>query len=257
MGKTRSVLRRLIEENTTRQGMIFDYCIQVLILISLIDFSLDTLPDKSALFQRILNIIEAMTATVFVVEYCLRIFVARKPLRYIFSFYGLIDLLAILPYLLALSLDLRSLRAFRVFRVFRALKLLRYNRAINRFTVAARLVREELVLFLMVVAILLFLSSAGIYFFENQAQPKLFTSLFSSAWWSIVTLTTVGYGDVYPVTLGGKVFTFFILMLGVGMVTVPAGLVASALSQAREIEAELEKKGNDSFDDIPGGEDKQ
>src|SRR5699024_1027609 len=83
---------------------------------------------------------------------------------------------------------------------------------------------------------LLFIASAGIYYFENSAQPEIFSSIFHSGWWSIVTLTTVGYGDVYPITTGGKVFTFLILMIGVGIVTVPAGLVASALTKAREIE---------------------
>jgi voltage-gated potassium channel len=73
-------------------------------------------------------------------------------------------------------------------------------------------------------------------FFENKAQPELFSSVIHSGWWAIATLTTVGYGDVYPITMGGKIFTFFILLIGVGVVTVPAGLVASALSKAREIE---------------------
>ena len=83
---------------------------------------------------------------------------------------------------------------------------------------------------------MIFIVSAGIYFFEHEAQPDKFQSIFHSMWWTIVTLTTVGYGDVYPITAGGKIFTFFILILGLGIVTVPAGLVASSLSKAREIE---------------------
>ena len=89
---------------------------------------------------------------------------------------------------------------------------------------------------MIVILMLLFIVSGGIYFFENQAQPEVFKSIFHSSWWSIVTLTTVGYGDVYPITLGGKIFTFFVLIIGVGVVTVPAGLVATALSKAREIQ---------------------
>lgn len=108
----------------------------------------------------------------------------------------------------------------------------------NRFYIAFKIVKEEIMLFLMVTAIFLFLTSAGIYYFENEAQPEIFKSIFHSGWWSVVTLTTVGYGDVYPITLGGKIFTFFILILGVGVVTIPAGLVASALTKAREIEDE-------------------
>ena len=91
-------------------------------------------------------------------------------------------------------------------------------------------------LFFMITLILVFLTSSGIYFFENEAQPKVFSSLFHSLWWSIVTLTTVGYGDVYPITLGGKIFTFFVLIIGVGIVTIPAGLVATALTKARTLE---------------------
>ena len=91
-------------------------------------------------------------------------------------------------------------------------------------------------MFFLVTLVLIFITSAGIYFFENEAQPEVFKSVFHSAWWAIVTLTTVGYGDVYPITLGGKIFTFFVLMIGVGLVTVPAGLVATALSKARENE---------------------
>lgn len=172
----------------------------------------------------------------FSIEYLLRIYVAKRPLRYIFSFYGVIDLLSILPFYLRTTLDFRALRAFRIFRVFRALKLIRYYQALHRFNLAAKIVKEEIYLFLMVTAILVFLSATGIYFFENEAQPQVFSSIFNSLWWAIVTLTTVGYGDVFPITMGGKIFTFFVLLIGVGIVTVTAGLVATALSKAREIQ---------------------
>ncbi len=99
----------------------------------------------------------------------------------------------------------------------------------------------------MVTAILGFLSATGIYFFENEAQPQVFSSIFHSLRWAIVTLTTVGYGDVFPITVGGKVFTFFVLIIGVGIVTVPVGLVATALSKAREIQEE-ERAGKISRD---------
>ncbi len=236
-------LRKIIEENTNRKGKIFDYFIQGLILISLITFSIDTLPHKSDLVKQIISQIELFCVAVFSVEYFLRIYVAKKPWKYIFSFYGIIDLLAIVPFYLRISIDLRSLRAFRVFRIFRALKLVRYNKALKRFRVAAKIVKEEIVLFLIVTAILIFLSATGIYYFENKAQPEIFSSIFHSFWWAVVTLTTVGYGDAFPITIGGKIFTFFVLIIGVGIVTIPAGLVATALSKARELEDE-EKKGS-------------
>jgi voltage-gated potassium channel len=189
-----------------------------------------------------LNFINLFCVSVFSIEYVLRIYVSKNPLKYILSFYGIVDLLAILPFYLRMAIDLRMLRAFRVFRVFRALKLVRYNRALRRFHIAGGIIKEELVLFFITTSILIFISASGIYFFENATQPELFKSIFHSLWWAIVTLTTVGYGDVFPITAGGKIFTFFVLIIGVGVVTVPAGLVASALSKARVIEQNERKK---------------
>ncbi|WP_421919129.1 ion transporter [Marinifilum sp.] len=229
-------IRSIVEDNTTKKGKVFDYTIQVLIMLSLISFSVETLPNNPASVITLLEYFEAFCIIVFSIEYLLRIFVSKKPLSYIFSFYGIIDLLAILPFYLRGTLDFRAIRAFRIFRVFRTLKLIRYNRALHRFHIAAKIVREEIILFFIVTGILIFLSASGIYFFENEAQPKVFASVFHSLWWAIVTLTTVGYGDVYPITVGGKIFTFFVLLIGVGVVTVPAGLVATSLSKAREIE---------------------
>lgn len=235
-------LRTIVNDNTTRKGRIFDYTVQVLIFSSLIAYALDTLPDNPPAMRAILRTIETVSAVLFTIEYALRIYVAKKPFKYIFSFYGMIDFLAILPFFLSTTIDMRSLRAFRIFRIFRAFKLIRYNKALNRFNIAARLVKEEIILFLIVTGIFLFLASAGIYYFENSEQPDVFSSVFHSGWWSVVTLTTVGYGDVYPVTAGGKIFTFFILMIGVGIVTIPAGLVASALTKARQMEEEEKEK---------------
>lgn len=240
-------LRIIIEDNTSPKGRIFDIFIQVLILLSLIAFTIETLPNNSNYVIDVLNTFELICVIIFTIEYVLRIFVSEKPLGYIFSFYGVIDLLAIFPFYLRGAYDLRALRAFRIFRIFRALKLIRYNKALNRFHIAAKIVKEEMILFFIVTAIFIFLASAGIYFFENKAQPELFSSVIHSGWWAIATLTTVGYGDVYPITMGGKIFTFFILLIGVGVVTVPAGLVASALSKAREIE-EIEKSKRSSGD---------
>ena len=230
-------LRAVIEDTSTLKGKIFDYFIQALILLSLLAFTIETFPDNSKVTIELLNTFEFLCVIIFSIEYLLRVIVSKKPLKYIFSFYGVIDFLAIFPFYLKSIYDLRALRAFRIFRIFRALKLIRYNRALNRFNIASKIVKEELILFLILTSIFVFIASAGIYFFENEAQPENFSSVIHSGWWAIVTLTTVGYGDVYPITVGGKIFTTFIVLIGVGIVTVPAGLVASALSKAREIEA--------------------
>lgn len=237
-------LRLLVENNNSPSGKFFDYFIQILIFISLISFTFSTLPNNSIATKKILALVEVICILIFSVEYLLRVFVAKNPLKYIFSFYGIVDLLAILPFYLKAAFDLRALRAFRVFRIFGTLKLIRYNRALRRFHIAARIVKEEVILFFMITLILIFLSASGIYFFENKAQPDVFSSIFESLWWAIVTLTTVGYGDIVPITLGGKMFTFFMLIIGIGIVTIPAGLVATALTKARAIEEEEIQNNN-------------
>ncbi len=199
-------------------------------------FSVDTLPNLTLETRRLLRYIEIGTVAAFTLEYLLRIMVADHKLKFIFSFFGMIDLIAILPFYLTTGLDLRSIRAVRLLRLFRMFKLVRYSGAVQRFHLAFLIAREELILFFCVACMLLFFSSVGIYYFENDAQPEAYSSVFQSMWWAIVTLTTVGYGDVYPITAGGRVFTFFVLMVGLGVIAVPTGIVSSALSKAREME---------------------
>ena len=160
----------------------------------------------------------------------------KKKLKFIFSFYGIIDLLAILPYYLSFGFDLRSARVLRFLRLFRLMRLVRYSKAINRFSVAFKMIKEELVMFSVVSVILFYISAVGIYYFENAVQPETFSSIFSSLWWSVVTLTTVGYGDAVPITIGGRIFTFIILMIGLGIIAIPSGMISSALTEARDIE---------------------
>ena len=229
-------LKSIVEENETREGRIFDLFIQFFIVLSLITFSIDTLPGLPGGMRRVLKVFEITTITIFSIEYLLRILVAEKRIRFIFSFFGIVDLLAILPFYLRLGIDLRSIRTIRMLRIFRMFKLVRYSKAIHRLHRAFSIIKEELVLFFITTCILLYLSAAGIYFFENIAQPEAFKSIFHSLWWATITLTTVGYGDIYPITVGGKIFSFFILMIGLGIVAVPTGLMASALSKAREEE---------------------
>ncbi len=229
-------LKQIVERSDTTVGRAFDFGVRTLIIFSLLTFSVQTLPGLSTGLHSFLWWTEVVTVAIFTAEYLLRLAVADNWRRYAFSFFGLVDLLAILPFYVAQGVDLRALRIFRLLRLFRALKFLRYGRAIRRLNTALSLVKEELVLFVSVTLLLLFLSAVGIYYFENEAQPEAFASVFHSLWWAVTTLTTVGYGDVYPVTIGGRVFTFFILMLGLGIVAVPCGMLASALSEARRME---------------------
>ncbi|MCA8988046.1 MAG: ion transporter, partial [Planctomycetaceae bacterium] len=225
-----------IENNDTKRGLIFDLTIQSLIVLSLVTFSIETLPNLSHNARWWLWLAEVTTVSIFTIEYILRLVVADRKLGFVFSFFGIIDLLSILPFYVASGVDLRSLRAFRMLRLFRILKLVRYSKAIQRFHRAFLIAREELVLYLLVTLLLLYLAAVGIYYFEHDAQPEAFSSVFHSLWWAVATLTTVGYGDVYPITVCGRIFTFLILLIGLGVVSVPAGLVASALSKAREMD---------------------
>jgi voltage-gated potassium channel len=229
-------LKQVVEQNDTRAGRAFDLAIQALIVISLVTFSIETLPNLSTRTERWLNAIELITVLIFTAEYLLRLSLTDRKLKFVFSFFGIVDLLAILPFYIAAGIDLRSIRAFRFLRLFRAFKIVRYSKAIRRFHRAFIIAREELVLFVIITLMLLYFSAVGIYYFENEAQPEKFASVFHSLWWSVATLTTVGYGDIYPVTIGGKIFTFAVLLIGLGIVSVPAGLVASALSKARAME---------------------
>ena len=236
MPSSKPSLKQIVEKNDTRAGQIFDLVIQALIILSIISFSIETLPNLGDATRRALTILETIMVLTFTAEYLLRVYFADSKPKFVFSFFGMVDLLAILPFYLSTGLDLRSVRALRLIRLFRILKLARYSRAMRRFHVAMLSIREELIMFIVLTMILIYLASVGIYYFENEAQPDKFTSVFHSLWWAISTLTTVGYGDVYPITMGGKIFTFCILIVGLGIVTVPAGIVASALSKTTKDE---------------------
>ncbi len=172
-----------------------------------------------------------IVTALFTVEYVLRIATARRKLAYVFSFSGLIDLAAILPFYFAAGVDMRGVRAIRILRVFRILKLVRYTVAIGRLNRAIVRIKEELVLFSVATAILMYVAALVIYYCEHEAQPETFKSVFHSLWWAVASLTTVGYGDMYPITPVGRIFTFVILLLGLGFVAVPSALLAAAFSK--------------------------
>ncbi|WP_290660322.1 ion transporter [Ignavibacterium sp.] len=224
-------IKSIIQGSTRKYSINFELFIQSLIVLSLVEFTIETIPNLSPSLLYWLDIFELTTVIIFSIEYLLRILSSENKIRYIFSFYGIIDLIAILPFYLSQTIDLRSIRIFRLLRIFRAFKLVRYSQAIKRFKVAFLMIKEELIIFLIVTIFVIFFSSVAIYYFESEAQPDKFSSVLDCMWWSIVTLTTVGYGDVYPITVGGKIFTFLILIVGLGVIAVPTGLISSALTK--------------------------
>jgi voltage-gated potassium channel len=240
-------LRKIIKTTDTPLAKAWDIIIQVLILLSLFLYSLETVPEM-IVYKKWFSISEGVIVGVFTIEYVLRIYIAEKKAKFIFSFYGLIDLIAILPYFLSMGLaDFRILRSFRLLRIFSILKLSRFSSATTRLKEAFYEIKNELIIFVFLTCIVLFISSAGIYQFEKDAQPEHFRSIFHSLWWSVVTLSTVGYGDVYPITVGGKIFTFFIIIAGLGIVSIPSGLLASSLSKTIKRDAEKECRDSDEL----------
>lgn len=223
-------LRKIVQETDTAAGRAFDLSVLALIAFSLVTFSLETLPNLPAAARKAFELSEIVITLLFTLEYGLRIATAPRKKDYILSFYGIVDLIAILPFYVASGIDLRALRAVRVLRIFRILKLVGYSKAIVDFGQAMRQAKEQFIVFGFAALIVLYVSAAGIYYFEHEAQPEQFASIFHSLWWAVATLTTVGYGDVYPITAGGKIFTFVVLMWGLGIVAVPAGIIASSLS---------------------------
>ena len=217
-----------------RLGRLIPFALQGLIVFSLISIAVESMPDLPEWAADILRVIETITIVIFSVEYLVRVAIARRPLRYIFSFYGLIDLVAILPFYLSLGADFRALRALRLVRLFWLLKIARYTSAFENLGKAIVLVRRELVAFAFTATIVIYVCGVGIYIFENDAQPEVYRSVFDGVWWGVVTLTTVGYGDAYPITAGGRIFTGLILFIGLGVIAVPTGLVSSALTSLRD-----------------------
>lgn len=219
-------------ESNSGMGLYFNFFIQFLIFVSIVNFSILTLPNLSIKTQEIINRLEIFCVSVFTVEYLLRIYSASSRVKFFFSFFGLIDLIAILPFYLTLGMDLKSLRAIRLFRILRLFKFLRYGNTMEKIKKSFNSIKRELFLFTLATLMLLYFSSIGIYYFENEAQPEVFASIFDAMWWSVATLTTVGYGDVYPITSGGKIFASVIVFIGLGLVAIPTGLIASSLTRA-------------------------
>jgi len=225
-------LRRILDGEDERLGRPVGFAIQALIISSVLTISLETLPNMPAWALRAFGIEELIVVAIFLAEYLARIYAAENRLRYVFSFWGIIDFIAIAPSLFATGFDARHARALRLLRLVRLLKLARYGGAMDRLEAAFRMIRPELGVFLMIASIVLYLCAAGIYVFEHEAQPDKFQSIPHSLWWAVATLTTVGYGDVVPITGIGRVVAGGIAVLGIGTFAVPAGILAATFEQA-------------------------
>jgi voltage-gated potassium channel len=200
-----------------------------MILFTSILYSVSTHPSITPLQKASLETLFFASSVFFLFEYVIRIIAADKATSYIFSFYGLIDLLAVIPLFVGILASLQSLRLLRFLRLLSLVKLFKLTPAFTRLAKAFKNIKNELTIFLIAAIVLIYLSAVGIYVFENAAQPEVFSSIFDSLWWAVATLTTVGYGDIYPITIAGKAFTIFILFIGLGIISIPAALLSSEL----------------------------
>lgn len=244
-----------------RASRLVDLFLIVLICLNVLAVVMDSVTSFSQRYRSHLDLFELFSVTVFTIEYLLRVWSAidlephpsRHPfwsrLRYMCSPMALIDLLAILPFYLMvfINVDLRFLRVVRILRVF---KLTRYSGAMSAIL---NVLQEESSSFLaafFVLFILLILTSSGIYLLEQDVQPQAFGSIPDAMWWAMATLTTVGYGDVTPITAGGKFFGGCITIIGMGMVALPAGILASGFSdQLRRRREEYNLKLDEALSD--------
>ncbi len=180
---------------------------------------------------------ERIVGAFFVVEYLYRWAIAKNRLRYPFTVLAVIDLLAVLPFFLVLAVDLRSLKLIRTLRILRLLKLYRYNSALYKVLYGFRKVKDELVVLGFTIVILVTVSSVAMHEFEHEVQPEKFRRLSDAVWWSFVTVTTVGYGDVSPMTAGGRLVAVLTMIVGIGIFGTFVSLIGSSfLATFREAE---------------------
>ncbi len=223
-----------------------------LILLNVVAVILGTVDTIKAQYGGALKGFEAFSVLVFTIEYVLRIWSCVEDEEYEGgiegrfqfgrSFYSIIDLVAIAPFYISFGVDLRSARVLRLLRVFRLVKAARYFSALRMFGEVFRKKREEITVSLALLGMLMIVTSSVIYYAERAAQPEVFSSIPKAMWWSVVTVTTVGYGNATPVTVPGQMLGGLVAVLGTGMGALPAGFLASGFSDALESDSGEEKQ---------------
>jgi voltage-gated potassium channel len=235
-------------------GWAFDVMIVGLILLSVLALILESVPSLHAAHQRLFEAFEWLSVIIFSLEYLLRLWTITKDPRYAHPLWGrlrwmvspgaLVDLLAILPFYAGLyvqlvdstrsTIDARFLRLLRFFRLFRLFKIVRYVAALRAISNVFKAKKEELVLSLGFILFILLLVSCGMYYIEKDAEGSQFVSIPATMWWGVATLTTVGYGDIYPVTPLGKFLGGAIAILGIGLFALPTGILAAGTAEELE-----------------------
>ena len=232
--RRRARLHEVIFESDTRAGRFFDLALIWLILLSVATVVLESVREVREQYGKLLYTLEWVFTLLFTVEYFLRLLSVRRPVRYATSFFGVVDLLAIIPTYLSVfvpgSQYLLVIRILRLLRVFRLLKLSEYVTEADTLRLALRASRRKISVFISAVVLLVVIIGALMYVIEGE--PNGFTSIPVSIYWAIVTLTTVGYGDLSPKTSVGKMLASIVMVIGYGIIAVPTGIVSVELAQA-------------------------
>jgi voltage-gated potassium channel len=240
-------LYEIIYEAETKEGKLFDIILLIFIVASVLLVMLESVQSINEKYYTILNILEWIITILFSIEYILRIISIKKPLSYIFSLYGIIDLLSTIPkylsFIIVGSHHLAALRALRLLRVFRILKLTRYIGASNTLVIALKASKTKIAVFLFFIVILCIILGTIMYIIEGQENG--FTNIPKSIYWAIVTLTTVGFGDITPQTPFGQFIASIIMILGYAIIAIPTGIVSSEMTKKnQEIEESTEVRHN-------------
>jgi len=228
----RTKLHIIIYGHNTPAGKLFDLVLLIVILASIVLVMLESVKQIDAKYHTILNVAEWIVTILFTLEYIARIYTVKKPLKYITSFYGIVDLLSTIPKYLSLILvgtqSLVALRALRLLRIFRILKLARFLGASNTIVKALHASRAKISVFLFAVVIVSIILGTIMYIIEGDESG--FTSIPRGVYWCIVTLTTVGYGDISPVTPLGQFIASIVMIMGYGIIAVPTGIVTAEIA---------------------------
>ncbi len=243
--KLKAKLSEIIFGVSTPAGKAFDIVLIIFIVLSILMVVLESVPVYHDEYGVFFNVIEWIITVFFTIEYVLRIWIIDRPSRYIFSFYGIIDFLSILPSFLGLYLGgtstsgLSVIRGLRLLRIFRILKLSRYSRASSVLMSSLRASTTKISVFLFAVIMLVVIIGTLMYLIEGPTSG--FTSIPKGIYWAIVTLTTVGYGDITPATPLGQFLASIVMILGYGIIAVPTGIVTAEMANKNN-QPELDNK---------------
>jgi len=230
----RDTVRTIIFEADTSAGRAFDVGLIICILISVAAIMLDSVSSIHAHYGRWLYVVEWAFTILFTIEYGLRLWCIQNKVRYARSFYGIVDLIGIIPTYLSLAVAgsqyLLVIRVLRVLRVFRVLRMVRFVGEAELLTQALRASRRKIIVFISTVAALVVVFGSLMYVIEGEANG--FTSIPRSIYWAVITMTTVGYGDITPQTSLGQAFASIVMIMGYGIIAVPTGIVTLELSEA-------------------------